>query len=353
MSVYKTIQWQDGLVRMLDQRLIPHQVVYQEYTRPDEVAHAIRVMVIRGAPAIGAAAAYGLALAAYHSRTGDVIALRKELEQAARLLNAARPTAANLRWALGRVLARLDDPAADNPQSIKWLVLAEAQAIAEEDVQANRQIGLHGLPLIPHEATIIHHCNTGSLATVGYGTALGVIRCAHEHGRQVHVLVDETRPRLQGARLTTWELQQLGIPFTLIVDGASGYFMHQVGVDLCLVGCDRIAANGDTANKIGTYNLALVAHAHQVPFYVAGPTSTIDMSLSSGAQIEIEQRDPDEVIVINGEQIAPHGAQAANPAFDVTPARYITAIITEWGIAYPPYAESLSKLMRIRDAGSG
>ena len=353
MSSYKTIEWQDGLVRMLDQRWIPHQISYQEYTSPEEIAQAIRVMVIRGAPAIGAAAAYGLALAAYHSQAVEVHTLRAELEQAAGILSAARPTAANLKWALERILARLADPAVDTIQDIKQLVLAEALAIAAEDVQTNRQIGLNALPLIPPQATIIHHCNTGALATVDYGTALGVIRSAHEHGHQVHVLVDETRPRLQGARLTTWELEQLGIPYTLIVDGASGYFMRQVGVDLCLVGCDRIAANGDTANKIGTYNLALVAHAHNVPFYVVGPTSTIDMSLPSGDEIEIEQRDQDEVTVVNSERIAPDGAQAANPAFDVTPAQWITAIITERGVAYPPFSESLPKLMTTGEIGSG
>jgi methylthioribose-1-phosphate isomerase len=344
--VHKTIEWRDGLVRMLDQRALPQQIIYQEYTHHGEVARAIQTMVIRGAPAIGAAAAYGLALAAYHSQAGETEALRAELKQAASLLNAARPTAANLKWALGRVMERLDDPDAVSTQAIKELILAEAQAIAEEDVQINRQMGKNALPLIPQQATIIHHCNTGALATVDYGTALGVIRCAHEHGRRVQVLVDETRPRLQGARLTAWELEQLGIPYTLIVDSASGYFMRHAGVDLCLVGCDRIAANGDTANKIGTYNLALVAYAHHIPFYVVGPTSTIDMSLLDGEQINIEQRDPDEVLVIYNQRIAPEKTQAANPAFDVTPAQYITAIITEAGIAYPPYTESLPKLMR-------
>jgi methylthioribose-1-phosphate isomerase len=353
MSSQKTIEWQDGVVRMLDQRLIPHQIVYQEYTNAEQVAQAIREMVIRGAPAIGAAAAYGLALTAYHSQTGDVNTLHIELQQAASVLNAARPTAANLKWALQRILARLEHADMNNTELMKEFVLVEAQAIAAEDVRTNQQIGLNALPLIPHQATIIHHCNTGALATVDYGTALGVIRSAHEHGCQVHVLVDETRPRLQGARLTTWELDQLGIPYTLIVDGASGYFMQRVGVDLCLVGCDRIAANGDTANKIGTYNLALVAHAHQVPFYVVGPTSTIDMNIPSGDQIEIEQRDQDEVMVINGERIVPKGARAANPAFDVTPAQLITAIITERGIAYPPYHESLPKLMMVENRNSG
>jgi methylthioribose-1-phosphate isomerase len=344
MSAYKTIVWQDGAVRMLDQRLIPYETRYLELQRCEEVAAAIRDMVIRGAPAIGAAAAYGLALSAVNSNAKDFESLRSELSQAAQLLDASRPTAANLKWALERVLSRLDRESPESVQEAKELVLNEAHLIAREDVEANRRIGLNALPLIPPQANIIHHCNTGALATVDYGTALGVIRCAHEHGRQVHVLVDETRPRLQGARLTTWELEQLGIDHTLIVDGASGYFMRKGQVDLCVVGCDRIAANGDTANKIGTYNLALAANAHRIPFYVVGPTSTIDMNLPSGEQIEIEERQEEEVTVINEGRITPAGTRAANPAFDITPAKYITAIITERGVAYPPYQESLPKL---------
>lgn len=344
MSAYKTIEWKDGVVRMLDQRLLPNETLYLEFKRYEEVAEAIREMVIRGAPAIGAAAAYGLALAAVHSAASDDKTLRSEIEQAGHILNASRPTAANLKWALERVVSRLDREMPDSVESVKDLVLDEAHRIAREDVEANQKIGLNALPLIPLQASIIHHCNTGALATVDYGTALGVIRCAHENGRQVHVFVDETRPRLQGARLTTWELEQLGIPYTLIVDGASGYFMRKGQVDLCVVGCDRIAANGDTANKIGTYNLALAANAHQIPFYVVGPTSTIDLSLPNGDQIEIEERHQEELTVINNSRITPLGAQAANPAFDITPAKYITAIITERGVAYPPYQESLAEL---------
>ncbi len=344
MSAYKTIEWRDGVVRMLDQRLIPNETRYLEFQSYEEVSNAIRDMVIRGAPAIGSAAAYGLALAAVNSTANDYGTFRSELSQAAQILNAARPTAANLKWAVRRLLSRLDQEQPGNLQTAKELILNEAHLIAREDIEANHRIGLNALPLIPPQASIIHHCNTGALATVDYGTALGVIRCAHENGRQVHVFVDETRPRLQGARLTTWELEQLGIPYTLIVDGASGYFMRKGQVDLCVVGCDRIAANGDTANKIGTYNLALVANAHQIPFYVVGPTSTIDMSLPSGEEIEIEERHPDEVTVINDGRITPEGARAANPAFDITPAKYITAIITERGVAYPPYKESLPKL---------
>ena len=276
MSAYRSIEWRNGLVRMLDQRLLPHQTVYLDYTEAAQVARAIREMVIRGAPAIGAAAAYGLALTAQHSRVRNVDTVRAELKVAADLLRQARPTAVNLFWAIDRVLNRASEPALATVEAIRAVTLAEAEAIAAEDVRTNRQIGLNALPLIPDRARIIHHCNTGSLATVDYGTALGIIRTAHEQGKQVHAYLDETRPRLQGARLSAWELQQLGIPHTVIVDGASGHFMRTVGIDLCVVGCDRVAANGDTANKIGTYNLALVAHAHGVPFYVAAPTSTSD-----------------------------------------------------------------------------
>ncbi len=232
--------------------------------------------------------------------------------------------------------------------SIKTAAVEEAKRIAQANIEMNRQIGLIALALIPDKANIIHHCNTGSLATVDYGTALGVVRAAHEHGKQVHVYVDETRPRLQGAKLTAWELEQLGIPYTVIVDSASGSIMRRVGIDLCVVGCDRIAANGDTANKIGTYNLALVAHAHHVPFYVVGPTSTIDMSIRDGDEIEIEERPAEEVSQIGGIQITPQNAPVANPAFDVTPAKYITAIITEQGIARPPYEESLAVIMSVK-----
>jgi methylthioribose-1-phosphate isomerase len=228
---------------------------------------------------------------------------------------------------------------------LQQAVLAEAREIAAEDVRTNQAIGRHALEVVPNPATFIHHCNTGTLATVEYGTALGIIRAAHESGREVFAYVDETRPRLQGARLTSWELVQLGIPHAIIVDGASGSVMRSRHVDLCVVGCDRVAANGDTANKIGTYNLAVVARAHGVPFYVAAPTSTIDLALSSGAQIPIEERAADEIVHIGSQRIAPPEAAVYNPAFDVTPAEYITAIITEAGIAYPPYTESLPPLV--------
>ncbi|HHB91526.1 MAG TPA: S-methyl-5-thioribose-1-phosphate isomerase [Anaerolineae bacterium] len=347
MSAFHSIQWIDGAVRMLDQRKLPAQTVYNDYTTPDQVAEAIRSMVIRGAPAIGAAAAYGLVLVPWHDTTGDVEAVRAELRRADQMLRASRPTAVNLFWALDRMMARLADPTLDTVDKLRDAALAEAHAIAQEDIEINKAIARHAFPLIPDQATIIHHCNTGSLATVDYGTALGVIRYAHEQGKKVFVLVDETRPRLQGARLTAWELMQYGVPFQIIVDSASGHFMRTKGVDLCVVGADRVAANGDTANKIGTYNLALAAHAHGVPFYVAAPTTTIDMATPNGDAIPIEERPPEEVTHVLGQcHIAPEGAPAANPAFDVTPAHYITAIITEKGVVYPPFEENLAKLFR-------
>jgi len=345
MSAYRSIEWRDGSLRMLDQRRLPQETVYLDINDYREVAAAIREMVIRGAPAVGAAAAYGLALAARYSQARDAEGVRADLETAADVLRQARPTAVNLFWAIDRVLVRAAHSNLDSLEAVRNVTLAEAEAIAAEDVRTNRQIGLNALSLIPDRANIIHHCNTGSLATVDYGTALGIIRTAHEQGKQVHAYLDETRPRLQGARLSAWELIQLNIPHTVIVDGASGHFMRTMGMDLCVVGCDRVAANGDTANKIGTYNLALVAQAHSVPFYVAAPTSTIDMSISRGDEIEIEERPAWEITHVEDWQVTPDDASVANPAFDITPARYITAIISEVGIAYPPYEDSLAELM--------
>jgi methylthioribose-1-phosphate isomerase len=341
---YQAIEWRDDHVRMLDQRLIPQQVVYLDYTDYGDVANAIRHMVIRGAPAIGLAAAYGLALAVAHGPE-DVVALRVALATAADVLRLSRPTAVNLFWAIDRMMKRLADSALDTPTALRQIAIAEARAIDVENFQMDMGIARHAYALIPDKANIYHHCNTGPLATGGYGTALGAIRYAHEQGKQVHVYVDETRPRLQGARLTAWELQQMGIPFTVVPDGASGHFTRTRKIDLCVVGCDRIAANGDVANKIGTYNLALAAHAHGVPFYSAGPTSSLDLSISDGDAIPIEERPAEEVTHIGGWRITPEGVSVANPSFDVTPAKYLTAIITEHGVAYPPFTESLRKLM--------
>ncbi len=345
MTTFHSIEWRDGVLRLLDQRIVMYRTEYIEYTDYREVAQAIKDMVVRGAPAIGTAAAYAMALAALYTRTSDLATLREELRQADAVLRASRPTAVNLFWALDRVQRRIENTPTSDIHTLYQVILKEAHAVAEEDVWTNKQIGLNALPLVPQEAKFIHHCNTGSLATVDYGTALGIIRIAHEHGRKVHVFVDETRPRLQGARLTSWELKQLGISHTVIVDSASGHYMRTVGVDLGVVGCDRVAANGDTANKIGTYNLALVAHAHDVPFYVAAPTSTIDLTIPNGDAIQIENRNPQEVSHIGSEQIAPDGVEIGNPAFDVTPAKYITAIITEAGVAYPPYESSLPEMV--------
>jgi len=348
--MYRAIEWitaADGkpAVRMMDQRLVPEQSTTVDCTDYQQIAAAIETMVIRGAPAIGLAAAYGLALTAARGPQ-DIASLRDTLHQAAARLRTARPTAVNLAWALDRMLRRLNDPALQTVEAVQAAAAAEAQAIDAENLQMELDIARHAFPLIPDPAYIYHHCNTGPLATGGYGTALGAIRYAHEQGKRVHVFVDETRPRLQGARLTTWELQQMGIPFTLLPDGASGYIMRTRRVDLCLVGCDRVAANGDVANKIGTYNLALAAHAHHVPFYVVGPSSSVDLQTPNGDAIPIEMRPAEEVTHIGGVRITPEGCPVANPAFDVTPAALLTGIVTERGVAYPPLGESLARLLR-------
>jgi methylthioribose-1-phosphate isomerase len=345
MSEYFSIRWQDGVVRMLDQRLLPDEVVYRDFTQCSEVAAAIRDMVIRGAPAIGVAAGYGLALVAVHSNAADSGELANELTSATIELGKSRPTAMNLFTTIERISRIVKNAEWIELNQLKGKVLVEAQKIADEDIQMDLRIAQNGQQFIPNPANVIHHCNTGALATAGIGTALGVIRAAHESGKRIHVYVDETRPRLQGARLTSWELKQLGIPHTVIVDGASGYFMKKTHIDACLVGCDRIASNGDVANKIGTYNLAIAASVHGVPFYSVGPMTTIDLSIASGEDIPIEERSPRELTHIGSMRITPDDVEVANPAFDVTPAKYITAIITDRGVATPPYQESLAALM--------
>ena len=346
MSKFKSIEWLDsGTVRMLDQRKLPHETIYNDYENYADIAQAIKDMVTRGAPAIAVAASYGIAQTALRSDAGDVDALNSELASAMDTLAASRPTAVNLFWAIDRMKERIADPALDSVTALKDAVIAEAHAIAEEDVEINKSIGRNAMPLVPDEATIIHHCNTGSLATMDYGTALGIIRMAHEQGKKVFALLDETRPRLQGGRLSAYELKEQGVPFKVIVDGASGHFMRRHGVDLCVVGADRVAANGDTANKIGTYNLAVVAHENGVPFYVAAPTTTIDMATKHGDEIEIEERDASEITHVRECQITPDDIEVGNPAFDVTPSKYITAIITEKGVVYPPFEEGLAKIM--------
>ncbi|MCC6191857.1 MAG: S-methyl-5-thioribose-1-phosphate isomerase [Anaerolineales bacterium] len=344
----RTVDWHEGGVRLIDQRLLPNRLerpVFHDYAA---VAQAITEMVVRGAPAIGATAAFGLALAGFQSQATDRLALLRDLEAAAALLRSARPTAVNLSWALNRLMRVAASEALETPDGVRQALLAEAQRLADEDVALNRRMGYNGAALVKDGDTILHHCNTGALATVDFGTALGVVFAVHEQGKRVHVLVDETRPRLQGARLTAWELAQKGISYELIADNAAGFFLQRGEVDLCLVGADRVAANGDVANKIGTYPLAVVAHENSVPFYCVAPTSTVDLALAEGALIPIEQRDPGEVLGLQfaGENVAPAGARARNPAFDVTPHRYLTAIVTENGVVRPPFLESLASVVR-------
>ena len=341
----RSVEWHDGKVKMIDQRLLPSELRMLACESYGEVAEAIRDMAIRGAPAIGAAAAFGMALAAHRSHAEGRDALLSDLEQAASTLNAARPTASNLSWAVSQMMRHAQS--ARDAEGIRTALLKKAQALADEDISINQRLGEHGAALIQDGDTILHHCNTGALATVDYGTALGVIRTAHEQKKQIHVLVDETRPRLQGARLTTWELQQLGVPFTLIVDNAAGHFLRTGQVDIVLVGADRVAANGDVANKIGTYKLALAAHDNGVPFYPCVPTSTVDLSLPSGDDIPIERRPAEEItgITYQGQPAVPEGVSVSNPAFDVTPHRYVSGIVTEHGVAYPPLRLSLRKMV--------
>jgi methylthioribose-1-phosphate isomerase len=333
---------------MIDQRRLPNhleQPVYRDY---GDVARAISDMVVRGAPAIGAAAAFGLALAGFQSNAPDRLQLLRDLEEATAVLGRARPTAANLGWALDRLMRVAASEDLETADDVREALLREAQKLADEDVELNRRMGYHGAALVEDGDTILHHCNTGALAAVDWGTALGVVFAAHEQGKRVHVMVDETRPRLQGARLTAWELKQRGIAFDLIADNAAGHFMRTGQIDLCLVGADRVAANGDVANKIGTYKLAVVAKENGIPFYSVVPTSTVDLTLANGDLIPIEERDPREVLGLqfDGESVVPEGSTARNPAFDVTPYRYLTAIVTENGVVRPPYAHNLQRAVR-------
>lgn len=346
----RTVYWDDddNSVCMIDQRLLPGDLVIAKFYNHQEVADAIRDMVVRGAPAIGAAAAFGLAVAGKNSNASDREVFFTDLQAAGEILRAARPTAVNLTWAVQLILSAVE--AADGSvDDLRLAALNEAKQLADEDVEINKRMARHGAALINDGDTLIHHCNTGALATVDWGTALGVIRMAHEDGKNIHVLVDETRPRLQGARLTAWELERYGVPFDLISDNAAGYFLKSGQVNGVFVGSDRTAANGDVANKIGTYMLALAAFDNGVPFYPVVPTSTIDLSLANGGLIPIEERGGEEVtrLQINGKRVAPEGVSARNPAFDVTPNRLVTGIVTENGVARPPFAESLSALVTI------
>ena len=342
----RTVEWNydSNQLQLIDQRLLPGAFEVIALDDHEAVARAISDMVVRGAPAIGATAAFGLALAAKNARAKTPQALRADLKDAAETLQQARPTAVNLSWALKRVLWKTAT-VQGGVDALRQATLAEAQRIADEDVAINKRMARHGAALVDEGDTVIHHCNTGALATVDWGTALGVIRMAHEQGKGIRVLVDETRPRLQGARLTAWELEQYGVPYEIISDNAAGHFLRSGQAQKVFVGSDRTAANGDVANKIGTYMLALAAHDNDVPFYPVVPTSTIDLSLPDGDHIPIEERTPDEVLDLQagGQRVAPEGAAARNPAFDVTPHRLVTGIVTENGVVYPPFRENLPK----------
>ncbi len=348
----RTVFWdyETDEFKMIDQRRLPGVFEVLAYRDYRSVAQAITDMVVRGAPAIGAAAGFGLALAARESASSSTSGLLADLQAASVVLKAARPTAVNLAWALDRVLRIAMSGTIASADEMRRVILTEAQRIADEDVEINKRMGEHGATLIDDGDTIIHHCNTGALAAVDWGTALGVIHTAWEQGKKIHVLVDETRPRLQGARLTAWELEQYGIPYDIISDNMAGHFLKSGGAQKCFVGSDRTAANGDVANKIGTYMLALAAHDNGVPFYPVVPTSTIDLSLAHGGLIPIEERDPEEVLGLQfkGERVAPVEAHARNIAFDVTPARLVTAIVTENGVVYPPFDVNLPKYVNTK-----
>ncbi|MBS7609567.1 S-methyl-5-thioribose-1-phosphate isomerase [Candidatus Bathyarchaeota archaeon] len=345
MEVPRTIRWSDGKVILLDQRKLPLKEVYITCHDPRQIAKRIRNMTVRGAPAIGVAGAMGIALAALRSRASDYEDLMDDLRRASKILKATRPTAINLSWAIDRMLMKAKAFRGD-VEVLRRLLIQEAQRMAEEDIEANKALSDLGEELLEDGDSILTYCNAGALATIGWGTALGIVRSAVRRGKRIHVYACETRPLLQGSRLTTYELSLEGIPVTLITDNAAAYCMNRGLVKKVIVGADRIAANGDVANKIGTYALAILARHHGIPFYVAAPTSTIDPSKPSGASIPIEMRDPNEVKSIGGRRLAPETVEAMNPAFDVTPSELVTAIITEKGILWPPFQESIRKLLK-------
>ena len=344
----KTVEWTDEGIRMLDQRLLPGVEKYLMLRSYEDVAEAIKKMVVRGAPAIGVSAAMGLALGASQSVGMSVSDLKDDFDYMCQVMSQTRPTAVNLFWAIERMRARFkrEATATQDVGEIKARLIEEAKSIFKEDIEANRSIGRHGADLIPDGSTVLTHCNAGALATAGdYGTALGVIRGARDAGKHVAVIADETRPFLQGLRLTAWELAKDNIPVTVITDNMAGHVMKSGKVDAVVVGADRIAANGDAANKIGTYMVAVLAHKHDIPFYVAAPISTLDLTLETGQDIPIEERDSKEVTHIGQQQLAPDGVEVHNPAFDVTPNDLITAIITDKGVARQPYVDSLRALV--------
>ncbi|MEW6087473.1 MAG: S-methyl-5-thioribose-1-phosphate isomerase [bacterium] len=344
----KTIEWMGDSVRLIDQRKLPLKEIYVKCKNYKDVAFAIKSMQIRGAPAIGVAAAFGIALGALKIKTGKKEKFLEEIKEISRVIASTRPTAVNLFWAVRRMNDYISKNSGQPVSFLKKGLVEEAIKIYEEDIAINKKIGLFGAGLIKNNDTILTHCNAGALATAGYGTALGVIRKAHDEGKKIKVFVDETRPFLQGARLTAWELKEEGIPHVLITDNMAGYFMSKGMINKVIVGADRIAVNGDTANKVGTYSIAILAKEHKIPFYVAAPMSTIDISIPDGSHIPIEERNSKEVTHIMGKQISPDKIDTFNPAFDVTPNKYISAIITEKGVLYHPFKKSICQITTIK-----
>jgi len=347
----QTLEWTDSGVRFIDQTKLPTEETYVTCKTYTQVADVIRNMVVRGAPAIGVAAAMGIALGVKNSKAENGGDLKHDFDQICDVIGKTRPTAVNLFWAIKRMRDKFEMLRVRPLPQIKQALVEEAQRMHAEDIAANQAMGRHGATLMPSSGGVLTHCNAGALATCGYGTALGVIRAAVEQGKTIHVYADETRPFLQGSRLTAWELMKDGIPTTVISDNMAGAMMNQGKINAIVVGADRFAANGDVANKIGTYSVAVLAREHGIPFYVAAPLSTVDFETPDGSGIPIEQRDGKEVTHIAGRQMVPDGVEVENPAFDVTPAKYVTAIVTEKGIARAPYEESLRWLAPERSAG--
>ncbi|HEV7218238.1 MAG TPA: S-methyl-5-thioribose-1-phosphate isomerase [Terriglobales bacterium] len=341
----QTLEWTNSGVRFIDQTKLPTEETYVTCTTHEQVADVIRTMVVRGAPAIGVSAAMGIALGVNNSKAANIGQLQAEFDSICNVIGATRPTAVNLFWAIRRMSEKFESIKSTAIPKIKAALIEEAQRMHAEDIAANHAMGQYGATLMPASGGVLTHCNAGALATCGYGTALGVIRAAVEAGKKIHVYADETRPFLQGSRLTAWELMKDGIPTTVIADNMAGAMMKQGKIGAIVVGADRIAANGDVANKIGTYTVAVLAKENGIPFYVAAPFSTIDLATSDGSTIPIEQRNPREVTHFNGRLVTPEGVLVENPAFDVTPAKYITAIVTERGIAQAPYEQSFSRLL--------
>ncbi len=341
-----TIKWEDNYIYLIDQRKLPNRKEWFVCRTVQDVIAAIREMAIRGAPAIGVAAGMGLALGAQSIDTENYGIFRKRFLEMAEQMKSARPTAVNLKWAVERMIKIVEGMHDGQVEEIKETIRKESQMILERDIEINHEIGQRGLALIPDTASILTHCNAGALATGGYGTALGVIRAASEAGKDIHVFVDETRPLLQGMRLTAFELREDNIPATVIVDSAAGYLMRKKRIDLVITGADRIASNGDMANKIGSYQLAVLAKENNIPFYVAAPFSSFDLDLENGDLIPIEEREPEEVLSFAGHLVGPEGVNAYNPAFDITPAQYISALITEKGVLTPPYRSGIKDLLK-------